>query len=318
MKRHLAMPPIILATSFISVIATPSARAQKPAGPHRPAAVPEGYVITPFGYFHPSCVREVASGDMVLADGRVQHADGSVEAESPVCGYPHYTVWGRIVAAETKPPTISHSWIASGNAINTTSSFGELTASWTVPPAPTSDDGQTIFLFPGMEDYATDTTIIQPVLGWNAGFFGTNWSIASWNCCPSGTTHYSTPVQVNSGDIILGTIKSACSAGTKSCSEWNITTEDQTTGKSTTLSKTPSKGETFTWAQGGALEVYEIVRCSDYPPNKSTAFSNLALYDYNFNKYSDPGWVFLNYTSGLASQCIYGGTMATTKVTLDY
>jgi hypothetical protein len=96
MKRHLAMPPIILATSFISVIATPSARAQKLAGPHRPAAVPEGYVITPFGYFHPSCVREVAIGDMVLADGRVQHADGSVEAESPVCGYPHNTVWGEL------------------------------------------------------------------------------------------------------------------------------------------------------------------------------------------------------------------------------
>jgi hypothetical protein len=110
-----------------------------------------------------------------------------------------------------------------------------------------ADDGQTVFLFPGKEDYATDTTIIQPVLGWNAGFFGTNWSIASWNCCPSGTTHYSTPVQVNSGDIILGTIKSTCSAGTKSCSEWNITTEDRTTSKSTTLSKTPSKGQTFTW-----------------------------------------------------------------------
>jgi hypothetical protein len=49
MKRHLAMLPIILATSFIFVIATPSAPAQKLAGPHRPAAVPEGYVITPFG-----------------------------------------------------------------------------------------------------------------------------------------------------------------------------------------------------------------------------------------------------------------------------
>jgi hypothetical protein len=49
---------------------------------------------------------------------------------------------GRIVTAETKPRTISHSWIESGNAINTTSSFGELTANWTVPPAPTSDDGR--------------------------------------------------------------------------------------------------------------------------------------------------------------------------------
>ncbi len=75
--------------------------------------------------------------------------------------------------------------------------------------------------------------------------------------------------------------------------------EDTTTGKSTTLTKTPSEGQTFTWAQGGALEVYEIIRCSDYPPNKSTAFYNLALYDNNFNIYSDPGWVLFNYWGGL-------------------
>jgi hypothetical protein len=317
MKQHLTMLPIILATSLL-VIAIPFTQAQKLAGPNRPANVPGGYVVTPFGYFHPSCVREVASGDTVLADGRVRYADGTLDAEAPVCGYPHYTASGQLMTAEPKPPTISHSWIESGNAINTTSSFGELSANWTVPPAPSSDDGQTVFLFPGMEDYATDTTIIQPVLGWNAGFFGANWSIASWNCCPKGTTNYSTPVEVNSGDKIFGTIKSSCSAGTKSCSKWDIATEDQTTGKSTTLGKTPSEGQTFTWAQGGALEVYEIVKCSDYPPNKSTVFSNLALYDYNFNKYSDPGWLLFNYFSGLTPQCNYGGKMATTNVTLDY
>lgn len=318
MKRHLAMLPIIFATSLGLVIATPSGQAQKMAGPNRPPAVPEGYVITPFGYFHPSCVREIADGDTVLADGRVQYADGRVDAEAPVCGYPHYTAVGGFLTGGPTSPSIGHSWIESGNAINTTSSFGELIASWTVPPPPTSDDGQTVFLFPGMEDFATTLTIIQPVLGWDAGFFGTNWSIASWNCCPNGTTNHSTPLRVNSGDTILGTIKSTCSAGTKSCSKWKITTEDETTSQSTTLSHTPSEGQTFTWAQGGALEVYEIVRCSDYPPNKSTSFSNLALYDYNFSKYSDPGWVLFNYSAGLTPQCTYGGKMTTTKVTLDY
>jgi len=314
MKRHLL--PIILATSFVLVIATPSAHSQKLAGPNRPAAVPQGYVITPFGYFHPSCVRAVASGDTVLADGRVQPTDGAVDAEAPVCGYPQYTAAGEIVSVGPMPPSITHSWIESGNAVNTTSQFGELTANWIVPPAPTTDDGQTVFLFPGMEDYALDETIIQPVLGWNAGFFGTNWSIASWNCCPSGTTLYSTPVKVNPNDIIFGTIISN-SAGT-TASTWNITTEDTTTGKSTTLRKTPSEGQTFTWAQGGALEVYEIVQCSDYPPNKSTAFYNLELRDDNFNIYYDPGWVLFNYWGGLTPVCNYGGTMAKTTVTLHY
>src|ERR1035441_2122355 len=47
------------------------------AGQNRPATVPEGYVITPFGYFHPSCVQSLAKGERLLADGRVQHADGT-------------------------------------------------------------------------------------------------------------------------------------------------------------------------------------------------------------------------------------------------
>jgi hypothetical protein len=37
-----------------------AAQAQMPAGARRPAAVPTGYVITPFGYFHPSCVTHLA------------------------------------------------------------------------------------------------------------------------------------------------------------------------------------------------------------------------------------------------------------------
>jgi hypothetical protein len=34
-----------------------------PAGPNRPANVPDGYVITPVGYFHPSCVQSLAKGE---------------------------------------------------------------------------------------------------------------------------------------------------------------------------------------------------------------------------------------------------------------
>ena len=323
MKHRPAIRQIILAASFALVLcalvmAIPSAEAQKQAGPNRPGAVPEGYVITPFGYFHPSCVREVASGDTVLADGRVQHEDGTADATAPVCSYPRYTASGETVAAGPKPPTISHSWIASGNSVNTTSPFGALTANWVVPPAPKTDHGQTVFLFPGMEDFVLDETIIQPVLGWNAGFFGTNWSIASWNCCPSGTTNYSTPVEVYSGDTIYGSIESNWKAGTNPQTTWNITTDDQSIGKSTTLKKTPAEGQSFTWAQGGALEVYEIVKCSDYPPNKSATFYNLALYDQNLKRYPNPGWFLYNFSGGLAPQCNYGGTMGTTKVTLDY
>lgn len=320
LKRHPSMLRIVAtAALFFGAIAIPLAQAQRLAGPKRPSAVPAGYVITPFGYFHPSCVRAVASGETVLADGRVQHTDGSVDASAPVCSYPRYTARGEVVTeapSRVDPLTIVHSWIEDG-ATTTTTAYGKLTATWPVPSAPTAFDGQTVYLFPGLVDFNTDETIIQPVLGWNA-FFGEVWSIASWNCCPSGTTQYSSPVQVNTGDTIYGLIKSMCSAGTESCSKWKITTQDKTTHKSTTLSKTPSEGQTFNWAQSGALEVYEIVQCSDYPPDDATKFSKVALFDYNFHKISNPGWSITDYYSGLSPQCNYGGQTTATSVTLDY
>jgi hypothetical protein len=320
LKRHPSMlRTVAAAVLFLGVTAIPLAQAQRLAGPNRPSAVPAGYVITPFGYFHPSCVRGVASGETVLADGRVQYTDGTVEAIAPVCSYPHYTARGEVVTgggSKVDPLTIAHSWIEDGSA-TTNAAYGKLTANWRVPSAPTTYHGQTVYLFPGMEDYYTDETIIQPVLGWNS-FFGQVWSIASWNCCPSGTSQYSSPVQVSSGDKIYGLIKSMCRAGVESCSKWKITTKDTTTRKSTTLSKTPSEGQTFNWAQSGALEVYEIVQCSDYPPDDATTFSKVALYDYNLQKISNPGWSFTDYYDGLNPQCNYGGQVSPTAVTLDY
>lgn len=304
---------------FVCVAAISLAQAQRQAGPNRPSSVPDGYVITPFGYFHPSCVRGVAEGETLLADGRVQHADGTVDAIAPVCAYAHYTARGEVISEERSrldPLVIAHSWIEDG-ATTTTTAYGKLTANWRVPSAPTTFDGQTVYLFPGMVDYNTDQTIIQPVLGWNS-FFGQVWSVASWNCCPSGITQYSLPVQVNTSDTISGLIKSTCKAGTLTCAKWNITTKDVTTRKSTTLAKTPGESQTFNWAQSGALEVYEIVQCSDYPPDNATTFSKVALYDDNFKKIANPGWSFTSYYGGLNPQCNYGGTVTANSVTLDY
>lgn len=304
----------------VMFLASTMAYAQVPAGPNRPAGVPDGYVITPFGYFHPSCVLRLAKGETLLADGRViQHADGTLE-NIPACEYPHYAASGAILAAgaaKVESPTIN-GWVESAS-VTTSTSYGEIIATWTVPPAPTSHNGEVVYFFPGMEDSNDVVSIIQPVLGWNMAYSGiSTWSIASWNCCPSGTADYSTPVSVNPGDTIQGTVMSTCSAGTESCPTWNITTEDVTSGKSTTLSNTPSEGQTFNWAFGGVLEAYNIVQCSDYPPNGSLIFSNIALYDYNFDLISNPGWSINYWAKGQTPQCNYNVQTAATQVTLDY
>ena len=68
---------------FLPFLAPTTAHAQAPAGPNRPMGVPDGYVITPSGYFHPSCVRQLAEGAALLADGRIiRHADGTTESGS--------------------------------------------------------------------------------------------------------------------------------------------------------------------------------------------------------------------------------------------
>lgn len=316
--NHEVLGKIAVVGLSLAFLALTTAYAQAPAGPNRPAEVPEGYVITPFGYFHPSCVLRLAEGETLLADGRVvQHADGTLETV-PVCAYPRYTARGEMVivgAAGVLPPTITHSWVDWGNT-TTSSSYGELKATWTVPPGPSSNDGQTLYFFPGLQDTSDVVSILQPVLGWNSDF-GSAWGIASWNCCPSGVTVESSPLSVSTGDEIQGTIKSTCSAGTLSCSKWDVTTKDVTTGKSTKLNNTPSEGQTFNWAFDGAVEVYNVVKCKDFPSNGSITFSSVALYNDSFVKISGPGWT-LGKTSGLSPSCSYGGTVAATKVTLDY
>jgi len=293
--------------------------AQMAAGSNRPVSVPPDYVITPFGYFHPACVREIKQGQTVLGDGRIRFKDGSEETVAPSCAFPRYMPNGEIAVAGG-PLFISWTWIEAGQ-VSTTSSYGKIKATWTVPLTPKSNDGQTLFFFPGFMDIDDTELIIQPVLGWNDGQVGVGpWNIASWNCCPGGTANYSTPVTVNSGDKILGTIKSACKAGVQDCGKWNITTKDVTTNKSTTLSNTPSEGQIFNWAQSGVLEVYSIAKCSDFPPYHYIKFTEVALYDYNFKKIVDPGWTAMYWvTKGVTDPwCGYKAKTAPKKVTLLY
>ena len=298
---------------------------QQAAGSNRPANVPSDYVITPFGYFHPSCVREAKNGETVLGDGRIRFADGTEETIAPFCSFPHYTAKGELVvegSANSGPLEISWSWIEAGQ-VSTSAGYDAVTATWTVPQTPTTNDGQTLYFFPGLMPSTSDPSlIIQPVLGWGDGMPGAGpWNIASWNCCPSGMTWYSTPVTVTPGDEILGWIISACGAArVKACSKWSITTTDVSTKQSTTLNVDFPSLMTFEWAQSGVLEVYSINQCSDYPPNGSTTFSNVALYDNTFRRIPSPGWSPMYWvTLGSTDPwCNYTATTTDTTATLTY
>jgi len=295
-----------------------AAQAQMPAGAKRPAGVPADYVITPFGYFHSSCVTHLGKGDEVKQDAKViQHKNG-ISENVHVCAFPHFRADGTKIMGDekdVKDPNIGHAWVEYASA-TTTTSYSYLYAYWTVPSAPSANDGQTIYLFPGMEDYKDVVTIIQPVLGWNSDYANA-WGIASWNCCVSGTVFEAAPTRVNSGDTILGYMFDTCAAGTLSCPTWDIVTWDLTNGNFSELLNTSSFGQTFNWAFAGALEVYNVAQCGDYPSGGSTTFYNLGLYNKAFVKIANPAWKIVNLSSGLTPQCSYGGSTPK-QLTLTY
>jgi hypothetical protein len=246
------------------------------------------------------------------------------------CAYPHYRADGQPVYGDernVKQPNISKSWIVSESVTTGSlqSSYGFLSAQWTVPPAPTSLDGQTLFFFPGLEDANDVVTIIQPALGWNSDYQNA-WGIASWNCCYSGTTYEATPQPVSPGDTILGYMFDTCSAGTVSCSSWDVVAWDLQSGKISELLNTSSQKQTFNWAFGGVVEVYGIKQCSDYPNNPNgfsggthtISFNAIGLYNDSMQQITNPAWSFTNWVGSTATpQCGYGASVPT-QVILNF
>ena len=315
----------IFCTTLFLMVSLGMLSAQMPVGWNRPTNLPSDYVITPFGYFHPSCVHEIKPGETLLGDGRIRFADGTEELVASSCGFPRYSPSGELVVeGNPEPLEISWSWIEAGQVSKSTN-YGKVTATWTVPPTPKTNHGQTLFFFPGFAHVKTnppnEEPIIQPVLGWDDGQQGVGpWNIASWDCCPSGQTWYSTPLTVNTGDKIQGTVKNTCKAGSQSCSKWSITTKDVTTAQSTTLTTDYSQPLSFPWALAGVLEVYSIYQCSDYPPNRSIKFSNVALWDDNFKRITNPGWtgMLLVKKGSTTPWCNYAVKTTPTGATLTY
>lgn len=68
-----------------------------------------------------------------------------------------------------------------------------------------------------------------------------------------------------------------CASETLPCPSWDIVTYDVTSGNHSELLHTSSQRQTFNWAFAGALEVYNIAQCGDYPTNDAISFHDLRL-----------------------------------------
>ncbi len=216
-----------------------------------------GYVLTPHGYYHQSCVQELADDDVS-------------EALAP-CAYPRLILRSdaAAAAATTNGWVEDADWTSPSPATKLTSTFG-------VPSAPSSSAGQVVFFFPGMEP-SDGTIILQPVLQWGASAAGggASWAIASWSCGPSCV--HSKLTTVRAGDTIVGTITGSSCSSAGACS-WKIVTADTTSGRSTTLN-TRGDTESYVWLFGGVLEAYGVSACKQYPASGKESFASVDFYD---------------------------------------
>ena len=235
----------------------------------RPSNVPEDYVPTPVGWRHRSCVVSLGA-DETLAEDHIRKADGT-KRQLTQCAHLAYDREGRAFDPATHSPQVN-GWVASVSATST-GPINYLSANWTVPQTPAAATTQTLFYFPGVEPLATSDVILQPVLAWN-GFGDKAWTIASWACCKYGNVYNSTPQNVASGDNLTGTVTGTSCGSGGVCANWSIVTKDSKNGKSTTFT-TVGGGEAMDWVFGGAMEIYGVDTCTQYPKNTSTRFSNI-------------------------------------------
>jgi hypothetical protein len=242
------------------------------------------YVRTPHGYFHASCVQHIDQSEELQVDGRIKRADGNIHAVGQ-CAYPRFLKNGTRIEATDKTIRQPQTYNGYLQLVSATLSSGtnELTAYMTVPSNPSSKSGQTLYFFPGLEDAQDVVSILQPVLGWD-GYGSNNWTIASWNCCKSGTTYVGNNVVVKSGDVIYGTMVNTGGQN------WTIAATDQTnTSLPSATLKTQGYSQTFDWVFAGALETYGVSSCSQFPSKSPITFSKIKAY-VGGQVVSNPGW----------------------------
>lgn len=280
--------------------------AQSPPPPK--AAVQSGpaddLVATPNGWYHRGCVHEVPNGAHLDIHGLVKRLDGTTY-QIALCSQPGRVANGGNAASG---PTLS-GWIERADYVPGTY-WGTITASWHVPAAPTSAyaSNQVYYTFPGIQSSAY---IVQPVLtyGYAPDYGGNYWSAASWRCNTGSNCHHGPAISAAVGDSVLGSA-SATGCANGICT-WTITIADVTSGARGSYSADDTSA--YTDAVGGAVEVYNLTSCGQFPAN-GILYTGITLYDQSQNQ-ATPSWS-TSVASGGSPSCGLHITSSSTAVSL--
>ncbi|KAF8313643.1 hypothetical protein DL93DRAFT_2156138 [Clavulina sp. PMI_390] len=234
-------------------------------------AVTSETALTPFGE------RPIANIHPVPLGGSIQHVGNQIHLLDDKGTLLHVAENSGTKVREEPTPASKRSppaplqtgWIAYAYWYNTgTSPIKSFTTTWTVPPIPARNDGQTLFTFNSIEP-ASGNAILQPVLqyGPSAAGGGAYYAVASWYLVGNSVYHTS-PVRVSVGATLNGLISLISWSG----SSFNYYTSF-TNIAGTTLSVYGSAQ--LVWATE-TLEVYGVKYLTDFSSG-STVFSNINI-----------------------------------------
>jgi hypothetical protein len=272
------------------------------------SANPE-FVKVPGRLMHRSCVHEVPSGTTVteLSDGRVKirRTLADPEEDVPACAHPSV----RMKREPSPPPgTINWAWIEYTKTTPLPSPalkpwFSRLTGSWGVPekPWPPTFSPGPYYWFNSLMP-SNQISIIQPVLRYSG-----SWDIAAWYVSSNRAVH-SSFIDVVPGQQINGIMKATGCNSSGACT-WLIHVAK---GTEVATSLTMAFPYSFTIANQGVLEVYDLHSCSELPATPYTTFYNNALFQPNNQNVNSPvdwdvSWQSI-VTPGLALNCDWQAT----------
>jgi hypothetical protein len=241
-------------------------------------------VVTPGGYRPPEMVHKIGRDLMLrILTGRMQGVDAS---DTPVADYgsiprdgenpaltPGYALPPGIDTPEGSEPTASfgRGWIAFAHWRNEGNEpISSFRSTLSVPPEPETRSGQTVFLFPAMQDPIPMTLV--PALQWgpSAAGGGEYWSVASWYVGgTTGAVFHGELVPVNAGDELTAffdLVRRQRAHFDYRCGFEGLSEADLPVYRVRELSRC-----------GEVLAAYGIKQCTDYPAANATGFRDIEL-----------------------------------------
>ncbi len=266
-----------------------------PTDPKPPTPTPgttrpgqEELVLTPGGWRPKSKVHRVEHGHHVSGKGGrlqiIETATGKVIKDlGEASKQKHNRPGGKARPRAAAAPLPDVGWIENTGWSNTGSSpIAYFSTTWIVPPAPSSNDGQVVFIFNGLEQSGSGASpngpfILQPVLQWGPSEAGggSYWSITNWYVDgPGGTAVYKSLITVNPGDVLQGVMTLTGQSG----SEYSYLSSF--VGYSA-ADLTVADIDELTWTCE-TLECYgpsnsSLTQCSDYPDTLMTAMYDIEV-----------------------------------------